>query len=60
MPWDLKFDFNYGGDENLEENILTSVSYQIPTKFVVGSDFDLEEEGLKPIPLCNGGAGSRE
>ena len=55
MPWDIKFDFNYGGDENLEENILTSVSYQIPTKFVVGSDFDLEEEGLKPISYVMAG-----
>ena len=55
MPWDLEFDFNYGGDEDLEEKILTSVSYKIPTKFVVGSDFDLEEEGLKPISYVMGG-----
>ncbi len=53
--WTLDFDFNYGGQEELEEDILTTVSYQIPTKFVVGSDFDLEEEGLKAISYVMGG-----
>ncbi|SVD68666.1 uncharacterized protein METZ01_LOCUS421520, partial [marine metagenome] len=54
MPWSLEFDFSYGDDEALEEKLLTSVSYQIPAKFVVGSDFDLEEEGLKPISYVMG------
>ena len=55
MPWSLEFDFNYGDEEALEETVLTSVGYQIPTKFIVGSDFDLEEEGLKPITYVMGG-----
>ena len=55
MPWSLEFDFNYGDEEDLEETVLASVAYQIPTKFIVGSDFALEEEGLKPVTYVMGG-----
>jgi polyferredoxin len=42
-----------GVDEN--ETELINIDYQIPSKYVVGADFDLEESGLQPIKYVLGG-----
>ena len=52
LPWHLELDF-VGADENDTE--LISIDYQIPSKYVVGADFDLEEAGLQPITYVLGG-----
>ncbi|MBT07117.1 MAG: hypothetical protein CMM32_09440 [Rhodospirillaceae bacterium] len=55
LPWVLQFDFGNQGEDEKSRTFSTDISYQIPVRFVVGSDFDLEEEGLKPISLVLGG-----
>ena len=52
LPWHLELDF-VGVDEN--ETELINIDYQIPSKYVVGADFDLEESGLQPIKYVLGG-----
>ena len=56
LPWRLEFDFAFGnGEEGGGLVPPTSLEYQIPAKYVVGADFDLEEAGLKPITYVLGG-----
>ena len=52
LPWQLELDF-VDVDEN--ETELIKIDYQIPSKYVIGSDFDLEEAGLQPITYVLGG-----
>ena len=52
FAWDLELNFPSAVEEETE---LIKVNYAIPARYVVGTDFDLEEAGLKPIKYVLGG-----
>lgn len=52
LPWDLQL--NFGGADSGETELI-NVDYRMPSRYVVGADFDLEEAGLKPIKYVLGG-----